>query len=311
MERRRAASHAGGAVVTSAVADVIERGTSRAYEVYAVRYGRLASTKADLFYRWGSYGEPDEVVEMAYYFWVLLAGDEAVVVDTGFSTRAVAEMKKLIVGWSKAGVRYVVSSHAHFDHVAGNAIAPSPQAVITAATLGDGSSDLPVTRDPEPLRGRSGRTLPAPYTLRTGGADIKLIPRPGLHSDADVIVYFPGESVVAMGDLLLSESMPAVGDVAGYLAFLDDVLDVFPENTTFISGHGRDLDAAGLRAYRDTLKTMVDVVRTNLAAGRTAEQMVQDDVLKAYKPQYSLLEFLTPDSLIPRVVTALQQGTLK
>jgi hypothetical protein len=39
--------------------------------------------------------------------------------------------------------------------------------------------------------------------------------------------------------------------------------------------------------------------------------MVKDDVLKAYKPRYSLLEFLSPDTLIPRVVTALQKGTLK
>jgi len=39
--------------------------------------------------------------------------------------------------------------------------------------------------------------------------------------------------------------------------------------------------------------------------------MVQDDVLAAYEPRYSLLEFLAPDALVPRVVTALQQGTLK
>jgi glyoxylase-like metal-dependent hydrolase (beta-lactamase superfamily II) len=153
--------------------------------------------------------------------------------------------------------------------------------------------------------------LPAPFTLHAGGADIKLIPRPGLHSDADLIVYFPAEAVVAMGDLLLSESVPAVDDVAGYLTFLDEVLDVFPANATFVSGHGRDLDAAGLRLYRDDLKAMVDVVRTNLAAGRTAEQMVQDRVLAAYEPRYSLLAFLTPDALIPRVVAAVRQGALK
>jgi glyoxylase-like metal-dependent hydrolase (beta-lactamase superfamily II) len=168
-----------------------------------------------------------------------------------------------------------------------------------------------VTRATEPLRGRSGRTLPAPWTLRTGGAEIQLIPRPGLHSDADLVVYFPAERVVAMGDLLLSESVPAVPDVAAYLAFLEDVLDVFPENATFVSGHGRDLDAAGLEAYRDALREMIDIVRTNLAAGRTAEQMVRADVLAAYKTRYSLLEFLSPDALIPRVVTGLQQGTLK
>jgi glyoxylase-like metal-dependent hydrolase (beta-lactamase superfamily II) len=144
-----------------------------------------------------------------------------------------------------------------------------------------------------------------------GGADIKLIPRPGLHSDADLIVYFPAERVVDMGDLLLSESVPAVTDIAGYLVFLDDVLDVFPENANFVSGHGRDLDAAGVRAYRDTLKAMVEIIRTNVAAGKTAEEMVKDEVLKPYKAQYSLLEFLLPDTVIPRVVTALQQGSLK
>jgi hypothetical protein len=48
-----------------------------------------------------------------------------------------------------------------------------------------------------------------------------------------------------------------------------------------------------------------------VAAGRTAEQLVKDDVLKAYKPAYSLLEFLSPDTLIPRVVTALQQAAMK
>ena len=88
------------------------------------------------------------------------------------------------------------------------------------------------------------------------------------------------------------------------------MLDVFPEDATFISGHGRDLDSAGIRAYRDTLKAMVEIIRTNAAAGRTAEHMVQDDVLKAYRARFSLLEFLSPDTLIPRVAPALQQKKL-
>jgi hypothetical protein len=47
-----------------------------------------------------------------------------------------------------------------------------------------------------------------------------------------------------------------------------------------------------------------------VTAGRTVS-MVKDDVLKAYKARFSLLEFLSVDTLIPRVVTALKQGTLK
>jgi len=242
---------------------------------------------------------------------VFSGADGAVVIDTGFSTRAIPDLRRLISGWSASGVKYVVNTHAHGDHVAGNGLAPAPETVITAATLAAGHPGLSVTREAEPLKGRSGRTLPAPYAWRVGGSDITLIPRPGLHSDADLIVYFPAERVVDLGDLLLSESVPAAQDIAGYLAFLDDVLDVFPEDATFISGHGRDLDAAGVRAYRDALKAMVEIIRTNVAAGKTAEQMVNDDVLKAYKAKYSLLEFLSPDTLIPRVVTALQQKKLQ
>lgn len=241
---------------------------------------------------------------------VFSAADGAVVVDSGFSTRAVDGLRKAIAETSKAGVRYLISSHGHGDHVAGNALAPSADAVITAASLAAGTAG-PAVRETEPLEGRSGRTLPAPYTLRTGDAVVRLIPRPGLHSDGDLIVWFPAESVVAMGDLLLSESVPAVEDVSGYLAFLEDVLDVFPEDTKFVSGHGRDLDAAGVRAYREALVAMVGIVRTNLAAGRTVEQMVRDDVLKSFKAEYSLLSFLTPDAFIPRVAAALKEGKLK
>ncbi len=230
----------------------------------------------------------------------------ALIVDSGFSKRAIGELKKTIAGFSPSGVRYLVNSHSHGDHVAGNAIVAAPAAVLTAATLAAPPAGLSITRQAEPLKGRSGRSLPAGHTLRALGAEIALIPCPGLHSDSDLIVYFPKESVVAMGDLLLSESTPALQDLAGYLAFLDDVLDVFPENTTFVSGHGRDLSAKGVRAYRDDLAAMMAVVRTNLAAGRTAEQMVRDHILKDYKARYSLLDFLTPDTLIPRAVAGFQ-----
>ena len=54
------------------------------FEVLAVHYGSLRAPRSELFHRFASYGEPDEVVEMAYYFWVLRRGGETIVVDTGF-----------------------------------------------------------------------------------------------------------------------------------------------------------------------------------------------------------------------------------
>ena len=114
-----------------------------------------------------------------------------------------------------------------------------------------------------------------------------------------------------MGDLLLSESVPAVDDIAGYLGFLDDVLDVFPEDATFISGHGRDLNTAGVRAYHDALKAMIEIVRSNLTAGRTADEMVKDDVLKAYKAPYSMLDVPPGRLAHPAHRGRTEGGTLK
>lgn len=235
--------------------------------------------------------------------------DGALLVDSGFTRRAVDELRKTVAGFSKGGIRYVVASHLHGDHTAGNAIAPSASAVISAETLGVSVRWL----RPEglPLKGRTGRLLPAPYLMRFGGDELKIISRPGLHSADDLMVYFPKADVVAMGDLLLSQCTPASSDVAGYMAFLDDVIDVFPDSTTFISGHGRDLTLAGLKKYRDALNSMIRIVKANYAAGRSVDDMVRDDVLKAFKDEYSFLDWLGPDSWIPRVVRALQDGSLK
>jgi cyclase len=240
---------------------------------------------------------------------VFTGPDGVLLVDSGFTKRAADALRKTIAGFSTGEIRFVIATHPHGDHTAGNAIAPSPTAVVSAQTLGASTKEM--RPDGLPLKGRTGRLLPAPYLMRFNGDELKLIPRPGLHSAEDLIVYFPKSNAVAMGDLLLSQSMPASSDVAGYMAFLDDVIDVFPDGTTFISGHGKDLTYAGLKNYRDALTAMTDIVRKNYAAGKSVDDMVRDNVLKAFKDEYLLLDWIGPDSWIPRVVRALQSGSLK
>jgi glyoxylase-like metal-dependent hydrolase (beta-lactamase superfamily II) len=131
--------------VTSAVSDVIERGTDRTYDVYAVRYGRLASTKADLYYRFGSYGEPDEPVEMAYYFWLLQSGEDVVVVDSGFDPEVGARRGRTCLveplaalralGVDPAAVRTVVVTHLHYDHTGNLAAFPQAELVVPRREL--------------------------------------------------------------------------------------------------------------------------------------------------------------------------------
>jgi len=147
--------------------------------------------------------------------------------------------------------------------------------------------------------------------MRFNGQDVEIIPNPCLHSQDDLLIHFPKSKVLCMGDLLLSESCPAVQDVAGYMGFLEKVIDIFPAGTMFVSGHGRDLTKDRLRKYRDDLAGMIAVVRKNYEAGKSADDMVRDDVLSAYKAEYSLLDWLGPDSWLLRIVDALRSGSLK
>jgi len=237
--------------------------------------------------------------------------DGALIVDTGFSKRALDEVRKIVAGFGRGDIRYVINTHSNWDHVAGNGLAPSESAVIGLAKLDDLVQQGRLARAGRGRQGPLGKSFPPPYLLKFNGEAIELFPSPGLHSDDDVLIHFPTACVLCLGDLLLSQSCPAVREAAGYLEFLDKVLDVFPPGTTFVSGHGRDVDAAGLRKYREDMAEMAAIIKKEYASGRTAEEMIRADLLKAYKPAYSHLDWLGPDSWIRTVVRGLPSPSRK
>jgi cyclase len=234
--------------------------------------------------------------------------DGALIIDTGFSARAVDAVRKIVDRFGGPAIRYVINSHDHWDHVAGNALAPSEGAVMGLGNIETFVRQGLLTRSDRGRRGPGGKGLPPPYLMAWNGEEIEIIPCPGLHSESDILIHFPKAGILDMGDLLLSQSCPAIDDAEPYLEFLDKVLDVFPARTLFVSGHGRDLSSAELRTYRNDMAGMADLVRKGYAEGRSAEDMVRAGLLKAYKAEYSHLDWLGPDSWIRTVVRGLQAG---
>jgi glyoxylase-like metal-dependent hydrolase (beta-lactamase superfamily II) len=234
--------------------------------------------------------------------------DGALVVDTGFSARALDTIRKIVAGFGGPGIRYVINTHSDWDHVAGNALAPAAEAVIGLGQLEDLARRGLMRRSDRERRGPGGKSLPAPYLWTFNGEELEIFPYPGLHSDADILIHFPKAGVLCMGDLLLSQSCPAIRDAAAYLELLDKALDVFPPRTTFVSGHGGDLTAAGLKTYRADMAEMARLVKEEFAAGRTEEEMIRADLLKVFKARYSHLDWLGPDSWLRTVVRGLQAG---
>jgi glyoxylase-like metal-dependent hydrolase (beta-lactamase superfamily II) len=115
------------------------------YEVHSLRYATLRSSKASLYYRYESYGEPDAVVEMAYYFWLLRNGDDTIVVDCGFDPEVGARRGRTCLcppvealralGVEPETVSTVVLTHLHYDHIGNLAAFPAATFVVPRREL--------------------------------------------------------------------------------------------------------------------------------------------------------------------------------
>ncbi|MFC2155084.1 ankyrin repeat domain-containing protein [Acidobacteriota bacterium] len=228
--------------------------------------------------------------------------DGILLVDTGFSRRAVKVIREVLRKYGKGKIKYVINTHPHWDHVAGNEIGGEGAVVFDYNEREQMVAKGIISQSKEPLKGRTGKTFERGYTMRFNGEEIQLIPYPGVHSRADWLIYFTGSGVVNMGDLLLSESFPAVNrNVAAYMEFLEKVIDIFPEKTTFASRHGKDISLAGVKDYYKMLRTTIGIVKKGLKAGKSAKEMQQEKVLKEYEDYGILLGFLNTDSWIGAV----------
>jgi glyoxylase-like metal-dependent hydrolase (beta-lactamase superfamily II) len=100
-----------------------------AREVLAVCYGSRVTRKSQSFFNYHVYEEPDDALEVAYYFWVIRDRDvtgDVILVDTGFSPEAGRRRKRdgrytpvdvlPSLGIAPESVRTVVVTHAHWDH---------------------------------------------------------------------------------------------------------------------------------------------------------------------------------------------------
>ena len=97
------------------------------WDVVAVRYATLNSTRGALYYRWADYGEPDGEQVMDYFFYVLRGDGRTIVVDCGFDPVAGARRGRTcltepvealrLLGIEPAEVETMLISHLHYDHI--------------------------------------------------------------------------------------------------------------------------------------------------------------------------------------------------
>ena len=226
-----------------------------------------------------------------------IIGDHAVLVVDSFEDPAAAQaLLQVIREKTPLPVRYLVNTHYHLDHVAGNGVFQAAGAVILA------QRNVRAWERTENLKFFGAAITPAqramvqsfvlPSVVYRHGIELHLGQRtvlvrvlPG-HTGGDSAVVVPDANVVFTGDLFWNHSLPNLidADTAAQIdsnaAFLRD----YP-TATFVPGHGDIGHAADVRAFRGYLVALRQAITTAQGKGERGTLLLQN-VLTRLKGSY-------------------------
>jgi cyclase len=235
-----------------------------------------------------------------------VVGDDGVaVIDTFENEPAARALLGEIRMVSKLPIKFVVNTHYHLDHVAGNAVFAKEGAVIVA------HRNVPAWIHTENLKffGKEIKpeqkslveNLAAPNMLydsstelRLGTVALRVEFFPG-HTGGDsvVTVQLEKSAVVFCGDLFWRQTLPNLID-ASTLPWMETLssLGKFSAESpiVFVPGHGDPGSAADVAAFRAYLSDLREWVSAAKKEGKTGSALV-DAVLPQVKQKYGSWQF--------------------
>jgi len=171
-------------------------------------------------------------------------------------------------------VRYIVNTHYHPDHQGGNAVVGSDAVVITTDFTRDRT--LAVSKNPamEKFHFRpADLTFQKQVTLHLDPYVAEIFFSGKAHTSGDALVYFPQQHAIAMGDIFLNRSCPAMddGSAANWIQILDHVLTMPLEHV--VPGHFELSTKADLQHFRDYMASLYQQVVDLKAKGDSLDQI--------------------------------------
>ncbi|MDH3619609.1 MAG: MBL fold metallo-hydrolase [Gammaproteobacteria bacterium] len=238
----------------------------------------------------------------------LLVGDEYVVmIDDVMEPTAPALVAKAeeIAG---RPIDFVINTHAHGDHVGGNVYVSEKGALVVShdqlrarmrdnEQLNTGPGALPVI------------TFSDRMTFHVNGEEAIAIHVPQAHTDGDAIIHFVNANVIAAGDLSFRGLFPFIdmdsgGTVAGYMAGMQQLIDMADEDTKFLTGHGDVGTRGGLEKDLAMLKDGHARVKALIDKGMTSEEVLAANPLAVYHDDYSWF-FITTERMTQTFIRSL------
>jgi cyclase len=240
-------------------------------------------------------------------------GDNGVlVIDTFENEGAAKQMLAQIRKLTSLPIKYVVNTHYHLDHVAGNKIFADAGAVIIAHQNVAGwihTENLKFFgKDIKPEQKSMVESLFVPdisyesaLSLSLGSRTIYVGFAPG-HTGGDSWVAIPDAQVVFWGDLFWHKTIPNLIDAStsDWIKTLGDFSEFAHSSGIDVPGHGDVGTNADVAEFRDYLGNLRNLVKKPVDAGKTGDELV-NAVLPALTEKYGkwgLFEYFSRPNIL-------------
>ncbi len=176
---------------------------------------------------------------------------------------------------SPAELTTLINTHMHGDHVGGNAALAANANIIAHKNV----RPRLVNNANFDQAGLPKTNIEQTTPLQHGDIELVLEPMPASHTDGDMLIWFPEQNIVHMGDLLFQGRFPFVdtnngGNVQQYIENTRYVLARIDDNTKVIPGHGELTNKAGLAKELAMLEQTLAQVQQWREQGLSEQQMI-------------------------------------
>ncbi len=236
---------------------------------------------------------------------VSVGPDGILLVDSMYAQmhdKLLAAIRKL----SAAPIRYIVNTHLHGDHTAGNeAFAKLGAVVISHDNMRQRMVDAKADGLPK-------QTYGSTLTLQFNGDEIYIYHPAPAHTDGDSIIFFKKANVMHVGDVPASLRYPNIGvaeggTVDGMIAAGNQMMQIANAQTKIIPGHlGPVIGFGEIRQQLTMFAAIRERVMAAVRDGKTLEQVLAAKITKDFDPG-RLGGAITPDRFVTLVYTDLSR----
>jgi cyclase len=225
---------------------------------------------------------------------VLAGPDGVLMIDSQYAQlneKVLAAVRRI----SNAPIRYLVNTHIHRDHTAGNAFFAKQGAVIFAREeLRDGMIRLSKAPNASsnPVANPDGFPvitygMGEPVKIHMNGEIVHFIPIRAAHTSGDTNIKFEKANLLFIGDFYRNYGYPYIdlnngGTLKGMLEGLDATMKSADANTTLVPGHGTLIKRDDIIPYRDMMLAVQDKVQQMIAQGKTLQDVLAAKVTAPY-----------------------------